>query len=353
LLDDSVQRMIGKPTVGAVSLVASLLPVLSGLSASAALLVDYVRPRPVFCAVGGGCDAVRHSALATPVGIPMPVIGVLGFLALGLVTLLPGARARTAQLALSVGAGLLGLVLVGAQAWLGELCPYCLVADASGIASVLVAAGCFWLAPDAARPRGLSSGGAGLVVLALALPIGAGFRTSSVPVSIRKELARTPKGAVTIVDFVDFECPFCRMTHAELKPMVEAHRDRIRLVRLQVPLRSHPHALDAAHAACCGERMGKGDAMADALFAAPVDQLTPEGCEKIAEKLGLPLEAYRSCISDPSIGARIEQDRAEFNAAGGYALPTLWIGEREIVGAQSNEVLENAVRDALAKPPPG
>ena len=98
---------------------------------------------------------------------------------------------------------------------------------------------------------------------------------------IRAEMARTrelgPVGAVTVVDFVDFECPFCRMTHAELEPILEAHRDRLRVVRRQVPLHMHPHALDAARAACCGERLGSGDAMASALFSAPVDQLTRGG----------------------------------------------------------------------------
>jgi uncharacterized membrane protein/predicted DsbA family dithiol-disulfide isomerase len=341
--------MVNTRTVGAVSLVASLLPVLGGLAASAALLVDYLRPRPVFCAEGGGCDAVRHSALAAPLGIPMPVIGVAGFLALGVVVLLPGVRARAVQLALSVGAGLLGLVLLGGQAWLGELCPYCLVADVCGIASALVAAGRLWLAADAPPGRALTIGSAVSLGLAAVLPLIAGFRTSTVPPSIREQIAHTPKGDVTVVDFVDFECPFCRMMHAELEPIVAAHKERIRIVRLQVPLRSHPHALDAAHAACCGERMGKGDAMADALFTAPVDQLTPEGCEKIAQRLGLPLEAYRECTRDPSTGARIDTDRAVFKAAGGYALPTIWIGDRELVGAQPGGVLAKALGDALAE----
>jgi predicted DsbA family dithiol-disulfide isomerase len=177
----------------------------------------------------------------------------------------------------------------------------------------------------------------------------AGFRSSGVPRVIRDELARTPKGRVTVVDFVDFECPFCRMTHAEFQPMVEAHRERIRLVRIQVPLRSHSHALDAAHAACCGERFGKGEAMADALFSAPVEELTPEGCERIAASIGLPLELYRACVTDPATGARIEKDRAMFKAADGYALPTIWIGERQFVGAQPSEVLSAALHEALVR----
>jgi uncharacterized membrane protein/predicted DsbA family dithiol-disulfide isomerase len=341
--------MFSKRTVGAWGLAASLVPVLGGLFASAALWVDYLRPRPVFCVEGGGCDAVKHTVLAAPLGIPMPAVGVAGFLALGVVALLPGARARVLQLALSVAAGTVGLLLLVAQAWIGNMCPYCCVADACGVASALVGPARLWLAADAVPRKVFSYAGAGALVVAIALPLMAGFRASAVPENIRNEIARTPKGEVTIVDFVDFECPYCRVTHVELKPMLEAHKERVRLVRLQVPLRIHPHALDAARAACCGERLGKGDAMADALFAAPVDQLTPGGCEAIAVGVGMAPDAYRACLADPTIGARIEHDRAEFKAAGGRALPTIWIDGQEFVGAQPGEVLAEALEKALAR----
>src|SRR5262249_42283463 len=114
-----------------------------------------------------------------------------------------------------------------------------------------------------------------------------------VPDVIAQELQKTPRGKVTVVDFVDYECPFCRMTHVALAPLLAANESRVRVVRKNVPLRMHPHAMDAARAACCGERLGKGDAMADALFTAPTDELTVDGCEKIAAALGLPLEGFR------------------------------------------------------------
>ncbi|MDP9002425.1 MAG: thioredoxin domain-containing protein [Myxococcota bacterium] len=332
--------------VAAVGLAASFVPVIGGVAASAALLVDYLRPRPVFCAVGGGCDAVRHTAFAAPLGIPMPAIGVTGFLAIGVIALVPGRRARLVQLALSAIAGVVGLLLLGVQASMGDFCPYCVVSDACGIASAVAAGGRLWQAAQAAPPRGLTYAGAGGMVLATLLPLVGGFRASGVPKVIREQISKTSRGAVTIVDFVDFECPFCRMTHAELEPLVEAHNEHIRLVRLQVPLRSHPHALDAALASGCGDQLGKGDAMANALFAAPVDQLTPEGCERLAQSLSLPLDAYRACIADPGTAARIEKDRADFKAAGGYALPTIWIDELELVGAQPRDILAHAIETA-------
>src|SRR6202044_457923 len=63
-------------TAGLLGLVGSLLPVLAGLVASAMLVVDYTRPAPVFCVEGGGCDALKHTVYAAPLGIPLPIVGV-------------------------------------------------------------------------------------------------------------------------------------------------------------------------------------------------------------------------------------------------------------------------------------
>jgi predicted DsbA family dithiol-disulfide isomerase len=153
---------------------------------------------------------------------------------------------------------------------------------------------------------------------------------------------------VTVVDFVDFECPFCRMTQTELAPLLASHRGQVRLIRRQVPLKMHTHAMDAARAACCADKLGQGEAMAEALFSAPVEELTPAGCETLARRVGLSLEPYRACVSDPATDALIAADKAEFEAAGGFALPTLWIGETSIVGAQPRERLEEALEGALA-----
>jgi predicted DsbA family dithiol-disulfide isomerase/uncharacterized membrane protein len=341
--------MANERTAGALGLAGSLVPVVAGLVASAMLVVDYLRPTPVFCVEGGGCDELRHTAIATPLGIPLPLFGLVGFLAIGVASLLRGHRPRVAQLGLSVIAGMVGLALLVVQFRLGKLCPFCCVADGSGILSAVAAAARMWLASEAPSPRVLTYAGAMALVLAPVVPLVAGFRVHPVPQVIRDELAHSPPGVVTVVDFVDFECPFCRMTHPELQAVLDAHAGRFRLVRRQVPLKMHPHAMDAARGACCAERLGKGEAMASALFTAPVEDLTPAGCEKIAEEVGLSLEPYRACVADPATDALIEADKAEFQAAGGFALPTLWIGEEQIVGAQPQERLEEALEGALAR----
>ncbi|MDP9033847.1 MAG: thioredoxin domain-containing protein [Myxococcota bacterium] len=344
--------MRSETSVGASAVAASLVPVLAGIVASTMLAVDTIRPIPVFCADGGGCAAVRHTALATPLGLPLPFVGLAGFLALGVAVLVEGRRARMVQLALAGAAGCVGVLLLVAQALLGQFCTYCVVVDTCGIVSAVVAAARWYRARSARVPVFLVIVGIGTLVLGVAGPFAMGLRAKALPRVIRDEIAHTRSiapAAVTLVDFVDFECPFCRVTHAELDPIVQAHRERIRVVRRQVPLRIHPHAYDAARAACCGERLGKGDAMASALFAAPAEELTPEHCEHIAETLGLEVAAFRACVSDRKTDASIEADRAEFKAAGGFALPTLWLDDRELVGAQPQQALAKALAEALSQ----
>ncbi|MBV9948371.1 MAG: hypothetical protein JOZ69_16085, partial [Myxococcales bacterium] len=201
---------------GAWWLGASLLPVLGGLAASAMLAVDYARPHPVFCAEAGGCEAVRQTVFAAPLGVPMPWLGLVGFLAIGVASLLPGRKARIAQVVLSAGAGVVGLGLLAVQAKLGAFCPYCCVADLCAVLAGLVSAGRLRFAPGAQPPQALTLAGAALLPLVTGVPLGLGSRANPVPAVIRDEMAHGPNGKVTIVDFMDFECPFCRMTHAEL-----------------------------------------------------------------------------------------------------------------------------------------
>lgn len=321
------------------------------LVASSLLLVDYVRPAPVFCAAEGGCGLVKKTAFAYPLGIPTPLIGIGGFLAIGLAQLLPGRRARIAQAMLGVFGGIVAAGLLIVQASMKTVCPYCFVTDVSA----LVLAGLSILRalrgwdPPAVRLQ--LAGGVGAMIVAVCVPVLVGMRMKAIPTDvppvIADEMRKTPRGKVTVVDFVDFECPFCRMTHTDFGPLLAERKDKVRVARKHVPLRMHPHAADAARAACCGERLGKGDEMAEALFAAPTNQLTPQGCEEIASQHGLDVARFKDCMKDPEIDARIRADGEAFRAAGGHGLPTIFIDGAKLEGAQDREVLKATLDSAI------
>ncbi|HEX9297400.1 MAG TPA: thioredoxin domain-containing protein, partial [Polyangiaceae bacterium] len=151
-------------------------------------------------------------------------------------------------------------------------------------------------------------------------------------------------GKLNVVEFVDFQCPFCRQQHPRLVEVLEDYRGRVHFVRLNMPLASHSQARHAARAYCCAEDQGKGPEMADALFAA--ESLTPEACEKLAASLGLVMPSYRTCVVSPSTDARIDEQIRIVRSAGLAGLPTLWIGDKLLIGLQPIDTLRQAFVDA-------
>ena len=83
----------------------------------------------------------------------------------------------------------------------------------------------------------------------------------------------------------------------------------------------------------------------------PVEDLTPEGCRKIASALGLDPAGYAACLADPKTTERIALDRQVFDRAAskGDGLPLLWIGERKIMGLREPGELQHALDQAIAK----
>jgi protein-disulfide isomerase len=313
-----------------------------GVVASAILFVDYVRPLSVFCDEGGSCATVKHTIYAYPFGLPMPAYGLAGLFAIALAALVPGRGARLVQAGLAIPGAIVAVLLLVVQATMGVLCPYCAVVDGGAI--VIAGLSIARLVRAADPPEGRTAPAAivaALLALA-AVPMIVGFTRAPPPIAqgdvppvIIDEMRKTPAGMVTVVDFVDFECPFCRRAHAELVPLLAKHEGRIRLVRKQVPLRIHPHAATAARAACCGG--DKSDALADVLFSAKPEDLTEEGCAKMAEELGLDVAKFRGCMNERSTADRIAADRETWRAAGGHSLPMIWIDGTKLEGARAQD----------------
>jgi predicted DsbA family dithiol-disulfide isomerase len=105
--------------------------------------------------------------------------------------------------------------------------------------------------------------------------------------------------------------------------------------------------MDAARTACCADELGKGDEVAEALMSAPTNELTPEGCEKLASERGLDLESFRACVKNPRTDARIRADTDAFHAAHGHGLPTLWFNTMVLEGEQDEATLKTTLDTAL------
>jgi uncharacterized membrane protein/predicted DsbA family dithiol-disulfide isomerase len=339
--DQKTQRLIWGALVALVTI---------GLAASTALLVDYLRPLPLFCSETGGCAELRRSVYAQVFGAPTPLFGVIGYGALGVLTLLRGDLPRFFQLVAAMFGALAAAYLLFLQVSLSTFCGYCMTVDVVTIIVLSIVLMRVRTEADAESWQATLGGGA-VIALGAAVPLLSHVLVrTQVPELVSEEMKKTPHGEVTIVDFVDFECPFCRQTASDFAPTLGKYKGKFRLVRKEVPLtKIHPHALTAARAECCAELMGQADPMADELMSMPIEDLTDDGCTKAAGRFGINEQAFRACLSDPRTMQRIDADGADFQSIHGKSLPLIWINDQVIEGAQGPDKLREAMEKALTE----
>ena len=160
--------------------------------------------------------------------------------------------------------------------------------------------------------------------------------------------ARGGKDAsVTIVEFTDFQCPFCEKTEGTLKELQAKYGDKIRLVHMDFPLPFHSHALDAAKAARCANEQGKFWQFRDALFA-DQSKLAPADLKATAKTLGMNGPEFDSCFDKAKYESLIKADQAAGEKAGVDGTPAFFIDGRPLTGAQPTQKFEELIDDELA-----
>jgi protein-disulfide isomerase len=160
--------------------------------------------------------------------------------------------------------------------------------------------------------------------------------------------ARGPADAeVTMVEFVDFECPFCGSYARETLPRIErVYGDRIRYVSRHFPLAIHDHAELAARAAECAYEEGRYWAYHRSLF---VDQQSLErrALFERARALDLDMERFSPCVNSDAVRAQVEDDVADGRRYGVTGTPTFFINGVPLRGAQPFEEFAAAIDAAL------
>jgi len=171
---------------------------------------------------------------------------------------------------------------------------------------------------------------------------------------IRVEVAATgpAKGPatapVTIVEFSDFQCPFCGRLTPTLKQIEQKYGDKVRLVFRQYPLPFHQYAQKAAEASLCAADQGKFWEMHDALFANQ-QALAVEQLKAKAAELGLNAETFNSCLDSGKTAATIQADMKEGSSAGVNGTPAMFINGRFINGAVPLEQITSVIDDELRR----
>jgi protein-disulfide isomerase len=152
---------------------------------------------------------------------------------------------------------------------------------------------------------------------------------------------------ITIVEFGDFQCPYCKHAQPTLKEVLAHYPKQVRLVYMDFPLPFHPHALDAAKAARCAGEQGKFWQYHDGLFADQAKE-SPADLKSLAKQLGLNTTQFDSCFEKAKYQGAIEQDVAEGKKLGVDGTPSFYIDGRPLVGAVPFQNFQQVIEDELA-----
>jgi len=160
---------------------------------------------------------------------------------------------------------------------------------------------------------------------------------------------RGPAGAsVTIVEFADFQCPYCRRMQDTLDALLESYDGRIRHVYRHFPLESHPMAEPAALASACAAEQERFWAFHDRVFERQAE-LSDESLDEIAQEVGLEMAAYRSCREERRYADRVQADLQAGRQAGVRGTPAFFVNGQPILGAASEDAFRELIERALGE----
>jgi protein-disulfide isomerase len=154
---------------------------------------------------------------------------------------------------------------------------------------------------------------------------------------------------VTLVEFSDFQCPFCQRVSPTLKQVKETYGDKVRVVWKDFPLTQiHPQAFKASEAAHCAADQGKFWEFHDRLFANQ-QALQPADLKKHAADLGLDGAAFATCLDSSKYGERVRDGVAQGSRLGVNSTPTIYINGRVLSGAQPYEAFVAIIDEELSR----
>lgn len=367
----------------------ALLSAIFGTGVSVYLLVEYSIGQAGLCLTGSGCDEVRASEFAYPLGIPMPIFGVLFYaVAAWLAYRSPrggpilGISTRTLLLLAGLVGVAMSAVLTALEAFvIHAFCTWCL---ASAAASVLLLAGALgvWRTPPPETSGGTSGrvrqqraraeaserdglrrmtilGSAGTAALFSVLLVAGALAGGPGAQQTGDDLApagspRLGTGAVTVVEFADFQCPACSVVGPMLSEMAAA--DEMTLVFRHFPLTTiHANAIASSRAAEAAHRQNAFYEYGDALYANQ-DAWSNLGATdadayfaSLAGQLGLDVAQWQSDYASAAVRADVDADASVAQQLNLPGTPTIYIGGELYEGERSVAAFRAAITEAAAR----
>ena len=158
----------------------------------------------------------------------------------------------------------------------------------------------------------------------------------------------SPTAPITIVEFSDFQCPYCRQVTDTLKRIEERYGENVRFVFRDFPLPMHKNAPKAAEAAACAHEQGQFWPMHDKLFATQSNLQVPD-LKRLARDLELNAAQFDQCLDSGKFESQWQQNRAEGQKYGVSATPTFFVNGRMLTGAVPYQAFSDIVEEELAR----
>jgi protein-disulfide isomerase len=170
-----------------------------------------------------------------------------------------------------------------------------------------------------------------------------------VPVELAGAPVRgNPNAPVTIVEFSDFQCPYCVRARPTVARVREVYGDKVRFVFRHYPLDFHPEAQKAGEAAACAGEQDRFWQMHDRLWENPQQLGVPE-LKAHAQALGMDAPAFSACLDSGRHASLVERDFEAGQAYGVSGTPAFFINGRPLIGAQPFEAFQAVIDDELAR----
>ncbi len=170
-----------------------------------------------------------------------------------------------------------------------------------------------------------------------------------VKVSVDDDASRGPKDApITIVEFSDFQCPYCSTAEKSVEAVLKKYGDKVRLVYRDYPMSFHPNAEIASIGSECAEEQGKFWEMHKAMFADQKKLSSPDLIET-AGGIGLNTEEFKECLDSGRYKAEVQKDFEDGQRYGVTGTPAFFINGIMVNGAQPPEAFHKIIDAELAR----
>jgi len=148
-----------------------------------------------------------------------------------------------------------------------------------------------------------------------------------------------PNAPITLVEFSDFQCPYCAAAVPQINALLKAYPSQVKLIFKQFPLEIHSQAELAAQAAVAAQKQGKFWALHDAMFANR-DDLSRDNLVLLAKRAGLDTNRFQTDMDSTEVRETVVRDVQDGNRAGVEGTPTIFINGQRYNGAITMETLK-------------